>query len=213
MNKNIYFIFFLISIVFSQAPIPKRPDGHKQGDINAPVYLEMFCDLLCPDCAHSWPTIKNVLEYYGSSKIYFIFHVFPLPYHTSAFFMAEASLVLENYTQSLFWDLLDSLYIDSKQQMFWDDAVENTTLEGIKSLMGSYLLDEFGLPNSYFWNGMNDVTIDWNSRVSWKYACTRGVSGTPTFMVNGVYVAMGSDSSLNDWINLLNPLFLNKPIY
>lgn len=34
--------------------------------------------------------------------------------------------------------------------------------------------------------GLKDRSNDLATRVSWKYACSRAVAGTPTFFVNGV---------------------------
>lgn len=45
-----------------------------------------------------------------------------------------------------------------------------------------------------------------NTRVSWKYATTRGVSGTPTFFVNDINVPADSTWTLAQWQALINPL-------
>lgn len=73
----------LVAVVVAQpVPLPNTYDGFAIGDVAAPVMLEGFLDLLCPDCAQAWPTLKQVASHYGPSKLRFLMHVFPLPYHT-----------------------------------------------------------------------------------------------------------------------------------
>lgn len=50
-------------------------------------------DVLCPDCAGDWPTMTALRAHYGS-RISFILHTFPLPYHTFAFRGAQGAHVI-----------------------------------------------------------------------------------------------------------------------
>jgi len=56
-------------------------------------------------------------------------------------------------------------------------------------------------------NGFNDTNTDLQTRVSFKYATSRGVSGTPFFYVNG-FVLPDAGSALNysNWRNVIDPL-------
>jgi protein-disulfide isomerase len=37
------------------------------GPYTAPIVIDKFADLLCPDCAASWPVTKQVIAHYGSA--------------------------------------------------------------------------------------------------------------------------------------------------
>ncbi len=46
-----------------------------------------------------------------------------------------------------------------------------------------------------------------NTRISWKYATTRGVSGTPTFFVNDINIPDADSTwTLAQWQALIDPL-------
>ena len=55
---------------------------------------------------------------------------------------------------------------------------------------------------------------DQATRASWKYGASRGVTGTPTFLLNGVTVADATPSwTLDDWTKVIDPLLLKAPAY
>ena len=83
----------LITAGNSQIPLPKRPLGfvYKGGEPTAPIHLEAFVDLTCPDCQQAWPTLKKVADMYGPETVQFTLQLFPLPYHTNAFLAAQVS--------------------------------------------------------------------------------------------------------------------------
>jgi protein-disulfide isomerase len=56
--------------------------------------------------------------------------------------------------------------------------------------------------------GFNDSKSDQATRISFKYGCARGVTGTPYFFVNGIPLISDSGSPLeyNKWKSILDPL-------
>ena len=64
------FSVFALSCVKSQAPIPSRITGWSYDpngtgfDENA-IEVEVFFDLLCPDCLMAWKGLKEMANYYG----------------------------------------------------------------------------------------------------------------------------------------------------
>ncbi len=62
---------------------------------------------------------------------------------------------------------------------------------------------------SAFATQMGNSTINWNTRVSWKYGCSRGISGTPMFLINGVPVAGDPGWKQADWEVITAPLLGN----
>ena len=71
--------------------IPHEPPGflYKEGKKEAPVLMEAFMDLLCPQSKQAYPTLKAIAEGYGPDSVRFVFHLFPLPFHTFAFTAAK----------------------------------------------------------------------------------------------------------------------------
>ena len=44
---------------------------------------------------------------------------------------------------------------------------------------------------------------NWETRVFWKYAASKGVSGTPTAFINGVMLD-NLPSTVDEWLGVLN---------
>ena len=88
----------LMAVVNSQIPLPKRPLGfiYAGGEPSAPIHLTAFVDLTCPDSQQAWPTVKKVADVYGPETIQFTVQLFPLPYHTNAFMVAQVSCKVLN---------------------------------------------------------------------------------------------------------------------
>lgn len=61
-------------------------------------------------------------------------------------------------------------------------------------------------PCPYMYVPSHIADLNMNTRVSWKYATTRGVSGTPTFFVNDINVPADSTWTLQEWTALIDPL-------
>ena len=74
-------LFIVGNGAVAQEPIPRTYDGYRLGSTDAPLLLEAFYDLMCPDSAASWPTVQEVMTHYGPDKLQFILHRFPLPHH------------------------------------------------------------------------------------------------------------------------------------
>lgn len=58
--------------------------------------------------------------------------------------------------------------------------------------------------------GFTDPLIMQRSRFAWKYACSRGTTGTPQFLINGVHVPSAPDFNVDDWKQFLDSL-LSQP--
>ena len=81
--------------VTAQAPIPSRPLGfvYNNGSHSAPIHIDAFIDLECPDCKNAFPILEQVADFYGKSVIRLKFLVFPLPYHRNSHFSAIVSMI------------------------------------------------------------------------------------------------------------------------
>jgi len=194
--------------VHAQIPIPNRYDGFGQGDIKAPIFFEAFFDLLCPDCAGAWPNIKDVINFYNPSdkpsQLRFILHTFPLPYHHNAFYAGQGAHVVNAGAPLLLWQYVDSMF--ANQATFWDDATSSITPDDLKVSMATLVASQIGFNRGQFLNGLSNDTLNMDTRISWKYGCSRGVAWTPAFFVNGISVVADPSWTLSDWRMILDPL-------
>lgn len=54
--------------------------------------------------------------------------------------------------------------------------------------------------------GFTDDKVVTEARYAWKYGCSRGVSGTPFFMINGVIDPNAGGYTVNDWEKMIKTL-------
>jgi thiol-disulfide isomerase/thioredoxin len=173
-------IFALLAVVFAglvsaQIPIPNRPDGYGVGGpADAHVAIDMFLDLLCPDCKATWPIVLQVIQAYGV-KIHFRIHTFPLPYHTNAFVVAQGLHAVANITDRN----LDAIYkytteIFNHQQMWYNDATKTMTIPQVVDSLATFSAQTGLVTKDQFVTAMGFDDINFETRVSWKYACSRG---------------------------------------
>ncbi|CAF0752921.1 unnamed protein product [Didymodactylos carnosus] len=166
----------------------------------------MYADLLCPDCQAAWPTILKVIDYYGPN-IQVLLHPFPLPYHTNAFIAAQGLHVVSNVTnRDLNAIYLYATLIFQNQSTWYNRAtIDMSTNEVVQSL--ATFVDKTQITTAAkFLAGLQDDDINDQTRISWKYACSRNVASTPTFMINGVFVSADASWSLDDWKSVIDPM-------
>eukprot|EP00455_Lapot_gusevi_P048458 TRINITY_DN669_c0_g1_i1.p1 TRINITY_DN669_c0_g1~~TRINITY_DN669_c0_g1_i1.p1 ORF type:complete len:279 (+),score=107.33 TRINITY_DN669_c0_g1_i1:59-838(+) len=217
MSRVFCLLVIALACVYAQVPIPPRYDGFAQGSPSSPIQLEAFFDLLCPDCKQAWPNVKQVLSYYNApnqpSNIRFYLHTFPLPYHHNAFFAAQgAHIVLQNTNSNVskVFDWVDAIF--DAQDYFSGSATATITPNEVLNEFGNVAQKVLGIPQATFVQAYNANT-DYPTRVSWKYGCSRGVSGTPTFLVNGVQVQADPSWGLTEWRQVIDPLLSQTPTF
>ena len=136
------------------------------------VQLVEFGDYQCPACAQVNPDIEQLKEEYDG-KITFVYRHFPLPGHQNAQDAAEAAEAAG--AQDKFWEMHSKLF---ETQAQWSALSDPT------SLFVSYAR-ELELDTELFEEAIkNKASKDRISKdQSDGYAV--GVSGTPTFFING----------------------------
>jgi len=200
-------VALLAGFVSAQAPIPSRPEGYGVGGpADAHVVVEMFLDVLCPGCQAAWPTALQVIQFYGT-RIHFRIHTFPLPYHTNAFVAAQGLHVIANVTMRNLDKIYQyATYVFKDQAMWYNAATSKMTMPEVVDSFGTYV-EKMGLiPKDKFMMGMMSDDINDETRISWKYTCSRGVVGTPTFFINGVATSASDSWSLADWKSVIDPI-------
>jgi hypothetical protein len=181
--SNIYVVICIgiVSLVAGQVPIPSRPDGYGVGGpADAHVVVEMFLDLLCPDCKASWPTVLQLIQTYHE-RIHFRIHTFPLPYHTYSFVVSQGLHVIANVTNRD----LDAIYqyatsIFDNQDRWYNDATASMTMTQVVDSLATFVASTSLVTKDQFLAGMMNDDINDETRISWKYTCSRGTSSITT---------------------------------
>ncbi len=157
-------------------------NDHTTGNSAAVLEIVEFGDYQCPHCGAAHPVIKEMLEEYGDG-IKFVFRNFPLsqihPLARPAALAAEAAAM-----QGMFWEMHDAIF--DRQRELRDGFLMRQAAE--LGLDENQFLDDSG-------------SVDLNDRVDrdFESGMRSGVSGTPTFFVNG-HKFEGSAAMLLDMV-------------
>ncbi|CCH90673.1 Putative cyclic nucleotide-binding protein [Modestobacter italicus] len=142
---------------------------HVRGSVGAPLELVEFGDVECPFCGRATGVLSELRRRFGDDLRY-VFRHLPLPdVHPHAELAAEA--VEAAGAQGAFWAMHDRLFAHQDQ------------------LEAGELLDHaaaLGLDLGRFARELGDGTFAPRVREDVASAEASGVSGTPTFFVNGV---------------------------
>ncbi len=145
-------------------------DDPSIGPDNAPITVIEFSDYQCPYCERAEPTVKQILSKY-KDKVKFVYRDFPLGFHPYAQKAAEASECADE--QKKFWEYHDILF---KNQNALD-------IESLKKYAKELKLDE-----SKFNKCLDSGKYASETQKDFEDGQKAGVSGTPTFFINGIKV-------------------------
>jgi Na+/H+ antiporter NhaA len=141
---------------------------HIRGNPDAPVTLVEYGDFECPYCGHAAPTIAKLLEHFPDELRYVWRHLPLTDVHPSAQMAAEAAEAAA--AQGRFWEMHDRL-LEHQDELAPIDLYRHAGALGLD-------LEQF----------KEDV---WKRRMAARVAedvqsaDASGVSGTPTFFING----------------------------
>lgn len=166
-----------------QAPAAPDPEvvkkdlkmGHLpvKGQENAKVTMVEFSDFECPFCGRFYSeTLPQLIsEYVDTGKMKIYYRHYPLSFHPKAVPLAHASECAND--QGSFWEMHDKIFENAA-------TVSTATDDTIKSWAG-----ELGLDTATF-NSCYDAKTH-QSKIDEDFAAggAVGVSGTPTFYING----------------------------
>jgi protein-disulfide isomerase len=156
------------------------------GSPDAPVTIIEFSDFQCPFCAaffsETLPTIKT--DYIDTEKVRMVYRDFPLSnIHPHAEEAAEAANCASE--QGKFWEYHDLLF---QNQQIWASGNTTVELRGYASNLG---LDETAfdqcLSSGRYADEVSKDLMDGQ---------TAGVTGTPTFFINGLKVVGAQPSDV-----------------
>jgi len=140
---------------------------HVRGPEQAPVTVVEYADFECPYCGQAEPAVRELLRQYG--EVRYVWRHLPLTdVHPHAQMAAEASEAAA--VQGAFWEMHD-LLLDHQGAL---------TMRDLVGYAGS-----LGLDGGRFFSDLRSHTGADRIREDTDSADLSGVSGTPTFFVNG----------------------------
>ncbi len=147
------------------------------GDKDAPVTIVEFSDFQCPFCRAffegAYSQIKK--EYVDTGKVRIVFRDFPLAFHEAA---RPASLAGQcALEQGKFWEYHDKMFQEQAKKG------QGTVAFGVPEL--KTWATEIGLNASQFNTCLDTAKYDADVQADMDAGTDVGVSGTPSFFVNG----------------------------
>ncbi|MFA5764151.1 MAG: thioredoxin domain-containing protein [archaeon] len=145
-------------------------DDAFEGSANAPVTIIEFSDFECPYCEsfYSGALVQLRKEYIETGKVKIIFRDFPLSFHADAQKAAEAAECAGE--QNKYYEMHDKLF----------ENQSNISVADIKN----YAI-ELKLDSSMFNACLDSGAMASEVAADFKDGQALGVSGTPTFFING----------------------------
>jgi protein-disulfide isomerase len=182
-------------------PVPTAGQaGYVLGPANSTYTLDVYYDHLCSASAGAFPGLWKYWEK-NSDWLQLNIHIFPLPYHHFSFEVAEAGHFIQVTYPERFIDF--TAYFFNHQNTYLSDAVAwdyNTTL----SRLANDTQTATGVPSGEVLAALANSANNYSTRVAWKYGCSKGVTGTPTYLVNGV---VSQDASGNESVKSWKKFF------
>jgi protein-disulfide isomerase len=157
-------------------PAPELPrvevaaKGPARGPDNAPVTIVEFSDFQCPFCGREIPVVERLMQEY-QGKVRLVFRNFPLNFHPFAQKAAEAGACAAD--QGKFWQMHDKMFTN-QQKLAVDDLKGFAKEIGLDAKKFDQCLD----------SGEKKPLVDTDQKAGEE----AGVSGTPAFFVNGIYI-------------------------
>ncbi|KAL0923533.1 hypothetical protein M5K25_007594 [Dendrobium thyrsiflorum] len=205
-------VLAVLNLSAAQTPIPAKYDGFVYGGGSlwkGLVIIEAFLDPMCPDSRDSWPPLKQTLEFYYP-RVSLAVHPFALPHHSNAFASCRALHIANNLNASSTYPLLELFF--KHQESYYNAPTYYRSRAFIIDQFSKIAAEAVGEGSySAIKSAYNDSRTDMATRISFKYGCSRGVMGTPSFFVNGIPLPdYGSALDFKKWKIIINPLLTEK---
>ncbi len=170
-------VLFGGAIIYSKNANEKNNQGvtvvdHVKGNPDATVTLVEYSDFQCPACSAFQPVVAEIMAQYGEN-VRFEYKHFPLPIHN---FAQQAAVAAEAASQQgKFFEFHDKLFENQKE---WSTSATPQTL------FMKYA-EELGLDVETFKMHQNSSVLKDVVREDMNEARELGLTGTPTFFLNG----------------------------
>ncbi len=149
-----------------------------KGDENAPVTVVEYSDYQCPFCARfAEQTLPSMMkDYVDAGKVKIVYKDLPLPFHPNADNAAVAARC--GGDQGDYWGMHDALFAN---QDTWSSLPDPTdTFTGYAT--------KIGLDGNKFKECLSSGKFDGVIQDNLQEASSAGLSGTPSFLINGMSV-------------------------
>ncbi len=147
-------------------------------DAACPVVLEFWCELQCPDCLASLEDLRALRDRYGDALEIRLRH-FPLPKHAHAYTAAEAAE--EAFAQGAGWPFTEAV-------LSRHGELAAGGRRALVRIAGESGLDAEEMDTALV-DGRHMLTVDADEAEGRAI----GVSGTPTYVIDGVRLDGGTD--------------------
>ncbi len=147
--------------------VPMRAEETARGPKDAPVTIVEFSDFQCPFCKKAYTMVEDLVKQYPD-KVRLVYRDYPLQFHPQAFPAAEAA------------------HCAGDQGKYWEYAGNLMTVEG--SLQEDDLkkrAGDLGLDVAAFSTCIQGDKHEPAIKASFEEGSGLGVTGTPTFFING----------------------------
>lgn len=161
-------------------PSPKAPEADNDaflGPKNASVTIIEFSDFQCLYCRKFWKETFEQLKkaYINTGKVRFVYRDFPLEFHEMSQASAEASECAKE--QGKYWEMHDKMF--AEQVKLGEGAVQYA-VNDLKKWAA-----EIGLNAAKFNQCLDASKYKEEIADDFSDGVAAGVSGTPTFFING----------------------------
>lgn len=157
-------------VLLQEARVQVEAKGPSRGPADAKVTIVEFSDFQCPFCSRAEESVEQVMTAYAG-KVRIFYRHYPLSFHPFAAKAAEAAACADE--QGKFWDYHHTLF-KNQQKLAVPDLKEHAASVGLDAAKFAECLD----------SGKMKATIDADLAEGTK----SGVSGTPAFFINGVFL-------------------------
>ncbi|CAG9331849.1 unnamed protein product [Blepharisma stoltei] len=197
-------LILVLAAATQVTPIPHPYDGLFLGPLRSNYTLELFMDHLDPQSKLAYP---SVMQYYNQNQKWLglIIHIFPLSYRLLSFNVALAGRFIQmNYTSTNFTSYIDIMF--QKQEAFIQQANQND-FQTMQNTVTLYAMQATGASFNTILNGMNAYAANRSLRNSYDFACSIKMPGTPSYLINGVWVPDASNiTTVSGWQQLFNSI-------
>jgi protein-disulfide isomerase len=159
-------------------------DAARGGGATAPVTIVEFSDFQCPYCSRAEGVVDEVMKKYGN-KVRLVYRDYPLSFHPNAENAAMASECAKE--QSKYWEMHKAMF-DNQAKLASTDLVETA--------------GTLGMDKDKFKTCLDSGKFRTEVQKDFQDGQKAGVSGTPTFFINGVMIVGARDiASFSDIID------------
>lgn len=159
--------------IFLKRPVIEvsADDDPSKGPKDAPITIIEFTDYQCPFCSRVRPTVSELVGIYGN-KVQYVLRDFPLEFHPNATKAAEAATCAGD--QDKYWEYSDILWMNQK----------SLEVPNLKKYAANVSLDQKKFDECLD-SGKYTAEVQKDLEAGKKV----GVSGTPTFFINGQMIS------------------------